>query len=120
MSFTIEGIIYVIAISLQLAGAELLILNYWSKPIEKLKKEEIDKGIHFDGDAVFLGYRPENEITKNILLNRWAFIMIAIGYLVGIFGDLHNCSKWIALLGVVLISIVLAWTANSISTKIKE
>lgn len=119
MSFTIEGTIYVLAISLQLAGAELLILNYWSKPIESLKKEEIKKGIHFDGDTVFLGYRSENEITNNILLNRWAFIMIAVGYLVGIFGDLQNCSKWIALLGVVVLSVVLAWITNNITIKLK-
>ena len=32
---TIAGWIYILAVSLQLAGAELLIWNYWSKPIKR-------------------------------------------------------------------------------------
>lgn len=120
MSITIEGIIYIIAISLQLAGAELLIMNYWSKPIEKLKKEELEKEVHVDEETLFLGGRSENEIMKNIWLNRFAFLMIAFGYVVGIFGDLQNCNKWIVVTGVVVLSIIFALALNSISEKLKR
>lgn len=120
MTMTTEGIIYIVAISLQLAGAELLIMNYWSKPIEKLKKEELDKEVHIDGGTLFLGGRSENEIMKNIWLNRFAFLMIAFGYVVGIFGDLSNCSKWIVLLNIVLLSVVLASIAYNISAKLNR
>ena len=69
MILTLEGIIYILAISLQLAGAELLIMNYWRKPAEKLKKEELNRETHFDRKMVLLGSRSENKILKNILLN---------------------------------------------------
>lgn len=117
MLITIPGVVYIIAISLQLAGAELLIMNYWSKPISKLRKEELDKETHVDGEALVLGGRSENEIEQNIWLNRFAFLMIAIGYIVGIFGDLQNCCKWFVAFWVLVVSVIFACVSNVVATR---
>ena len=46
--------------------------------------------------------------------------MIAIGYIVGIFGDLQNCNKWIVVLGVAVLSILWSFAMNYISEKLKN
>ena len=46
--------------------------------------------------------------------------MIAIGYIVGIFGDLQNCTKWIVVLGVAVLSILWSFAMNYISEKLKN
>ena len=69
--------------------------------MHELISVSLEKETHVDGEILFLGSKSENEIMKNIWLNRFAFLMIAIGYVVGIFGDLQNCNKGIVLLGIV-------------------
>lgn len=120
---TQEGFIYILAISLQLAGAELLIMSYWSKPIAKLQEEELNKEAHIDGETIVLDSRTKTEIVGNIWLNRFAFLMIAIGYVVGIFGGLQNCCKWFVAFWVLVVSVEMAcvanWAANRICVKRK-
>lgn len=109
---TIAGWIYILSVSLQLAGAELLIWNYWSKPIKQLKSEELDKENHVEGSVLSINSKSEDEIGKNIWLNRFAFVMIALGYVAGIFGDLQNCSRLYVAFCVILLSVLFAYIAE--------
>ena len=114
---TIAGWIYILAVSLQLAGAELLIWNYWSKPIKQLKSEGLDKENHVEGSVLILNSKSEDEIGKNIWLNRFAFVMIALGYVAGIFGDLQNCSRLCVALCVIVLSVLFAYIAEKVAKR---
>ena len=114
---TVEGLIYIFAIAFQLAGAELLIMNYWGKPISILKKQELDKETHVEEETLVLRCETESEIVSNIRLNRIAFIMIAIGYVVGIFGDVQNSCKWFVAICVIILSVLLALAGNKIAER---
>lgn len=120
MLITTEGAIYVIAIALQLAGAELLIMSYWSKPLRKLKEEALRKESHYEDEGcLFIGTRTESEIVENILLNRFAFLMIALGYVIGIFGDVQNSCKWVVAVCVIILSVMIAFVVNKVANGIK-
>ena len=110
-----EGFIYIVAIAFQLAGAELLIMNYWGKPINILKKQELDKETHPEEETLVIECRTEPEIVSNIRLNRAAFIMIAIGYLVGVFGDVQDSCKWFVVACVIVLSVLLAFVGNKMA-----
>lgn len=114
---TIVGWIYILAVSLLLACAELLILNYWRKPINQLKSEELNKENHVEGNALVLNSKSEYEIGKNILLNRFAFVMIALGYVFGIIGDLQNCCRLCVALCVIVLSLLFAYIAEKVAKR---
>ena len=120
MSIAIEGIIYIVAIAFQVAGAELLIMNYWGKPISILKKQELDKETHVEGETLVEECRTESDIVRNICLNRTAFIMIAIGYLVGIFGDVQDSCKWFVAICVFVLSVLLALVGNKLAKRKRQ
>lgn len=116
MVITAEGVVYIVAIALQLAGAELLIMSYWGKPISVLKKQELQKQTHFEGEeCLFIGTKTEPDIVENIWLNRFAFLMIAIGYVLGIFGDVQNSCKWLVAICVIVLSVMVAMVANKVA-----
>ena len=114
---TIAGWIYILAVSLQLAGAELLIWNYWSKPIKQLKREELSKENHVEGSVLIINSKSEDKIAKNIWLNRFAFVMIVLGYVAGIFGDLQNCSRLCVALCVIVLSVLFAYIAEKVAKR---
>lgn len=114
---TIAGWIYILSVSLQLAGAELLIWNYWSKPIKQLKSEELSKENHVEGSVLIINSKSEDEIGKNIWLNRFAFVMIALGYVAGIFGDLQNCSRLCVAFCVIVLSVLFAYIAEKVTKR---
>ena len=114
---TIAGWIYILAVSLQLAGAELLIWNYWSKPIKQLKREELSKENHVEGSVLIINSKSEDKIAKNIWLNRFAFVMIVLGYVAGIFGDLQNCSRLCIALYVIVLSVLFAYIAEKVTKR---
>lgn len=109
----------IIAVALQLAGAELLIWNYWSKPIKQLKSEEMDEENHVKGSVIIINSKSEDEIGKNILLNRFAFVMIAFVYVAGIFGDLKDCCRFYVALCVIILSVLFAYIAEKVTKKEK-
>lgn len=116
---TIAGWIYILAVSLQLAGAELLIWNYWSKPIKQLKSEELSKENHVEGSVLIINSKSEDEIGENIWLNRFAFVMIALGYVAGIFEDLQNCSRLCVAFCEIVLSVLVEYIVEKVAKKSK-
>lgn len=111
-------LVYILASSLQLAGAELLIVNYWRLPLKQLVEIELNKQPHVKDESTFcLGGENEPEISRNILLNRFAFVFIALGYLFGVFGDMQDYCRWFVAFWVLVISVMITLSTNYVVGK---
>lgn len=117
--FTCETWIYILAISLQVAGAICLIINYWGNVKEKVIMTyyaggEIPKAQ--DNNMVRLKRERLQSCAKDIYMNRFAFICIAIGYGLGLYGEItENTNKLNALLAIILFCILIICIGCSIS-----
>ena len=82
-------LIYVVAISLQLAGAVLLINKYWEKKLQKQVDALWLKQNHMTGKTIHIGdAAPTNvEYALEVILSRIAFVYLALGYLLGVCGE---------------------------------
>ena len=101
--------IYVIAISLQLAGALLLLVNATSTKRDNLIKSFAKSRIIYrDGDTKELSYNVDafKGLYRNIYLNKFAFAYISLGYFIGIFGDISAASKIIVLFCVAVVAFI--------------
>jgi hypothetical protein len=100
---------YVLAISFQLAGALLLIVRYWFKSVESQLAVVESKRTHMIGEMLYLGKTQpdDSELVEEIWINRLAFVYIALGYFLGIWGDpLDTCKCKVALLAIFIASIL--------------
>lgn len=104
-----QNIVYILAISLQMAGALLLIISFWGKTRQRI----IDG--YFSGHV--LGWIEDDDcvtITRDDLIscvcriydNRAAFVFIAIGYVLGVLSNSYSCNKWIMALCVIISSVL--------------
>lgn len=98
-------VIYIIAISLQLAGAVILIINYCRNTHDQI----IDR--YFPGsnlverdkkDNIVLEKERVQEVVREIYMNRCAFGYIGAGYIVGIYGEAGKMNKCIISLLVII------------------
>ena len=117
---SLAEVVYVFAISFQLSGAVLLIFQFWGIRIKKGIEENKRNETHVENETLFIGKTQPTpfEYTKNIWLNRFAFILIAIGYLLGVFGSIENYSKWFILLYIALLSTFIVSLFYFISKKL--
>lgn len=115
-------ILYIIAISTQLSGAILLIVQFWSIRIRKGIEENKKKETHVeDGNLILAKTQPTPfEYTNNVWHNRFAFILIALGYLVGIFGSIENTSKIKIMIWVIISSVILVTFLVLIAKKLAK
>lgn len=106
---SISEYLYIFSICLQVAGAEILILNYWKMPsASKLAKKELESKYDFGDIDEEDDSKDYFEEIKTILINRIAFIKIALGYLIGIFGNLNdNTNRGCIFLIVLVISFLI-------------
>ena len=123
----IYEVIYIIAISLQLAGALVLIRSFGKLKLTestKVASVENEPNMHWsrleDGGIETVTYSAE-ELQKtaiNVLQNRFAFCFIAIGYLLGIFGEVGNkCWDAIAVIAMAFILFILCRFATKAYAK---
>mgnify|MGYP004455942557 CR=1 FL=1 len=110
----ISFICYLGAISFQLAGAVLLLVQYCFKSIESQLKSIAVKRTHLDGSVLYLGETKPNdcELVEEIWSNRLAFLYIALGYFVSIFGDPLDINKLLIALIIAVISSVLVFAGH--------
>lgn len=122
-------ILYIIAISLQFAGAIILVKRF--NPIKarafifKSIEEDKEKGGtdfgEFDEEGQFRIVEKEilQAKAEEIYLNGLAFGYIAIGYVLGIFGEIH-CNKYIIAAFVVALAINGCWDLDMQALRRKE
>ena len=114
--------IYVFSVALQLSGAVLMLIKYSFVNIEKGILEAKKKENHVEDGTLILGNTQPtpSEYAENVWLNRIAFALIALGYLLGVFGvNTGNrlvLFAWILVLSVVITSFF-AVTAKKTDTK---
>lgn len=112
---------YIFAISFQLAGALLLIVRYWFKSVDKQLQSLESRRTHLDlgGEVLNLGETQpsDSEMAEEIWINRLAFAYIAIGYLLGIWGEPRGASKCVITFVVALFVLILVAIGKKISKK---
>lgn len=103
-------IIYILALAFQIAGAVLLIIKFWGNTQNRIIETYYPgTGVASnDGDDnAILEVARIRECVKEIYANRAAFIYIAIGYAISIFGDKGITNNWVILLFVIFTTIAL-------------
>jgi hypothetical protein len=106
----IKMICYIFSISLQIAGALLLIFFLISTKRENIIRNFFGRGIILkNGNTKEIIYNKEAflEEYRNAYLNKCSFIYIAVGYVLGIFGELKPECKLVAFFMVVLLSMLI-------------
>ena len=122
--FTDVTWVYIVSISLQVAGAICLIMNYWGNVKEKVILSyyvggEIPKAQ--DNNMVLLKKEKLQSCAKDIYMNRFSFICIIIGYGIGLFGNITDGSnKLHVLLAICLFCIILTCLGRSSSSLISK
>ena len=105
-----NDILYVLGISLQLAGAVLLLIKYCFTPSKRLLKDLDKKKAKYSEKSARVTM-PENPTDKEFMyeiwLSRWAFIFIAAGYPIGVLGELESLCRCCATLLVITFAAVL-------------
>lgn len=120
LNLTIWEWIYVFSVALQLSGAVLLLIKYSFVSIEKGILENKKKEPHVEGQTLIMGSTQPtaSEYAENVWLNRIAFALIALGYLLGVFGA--NTGKKIVLCAWILILSMVLTTLFAIIAKKKS
>lgn len=122
--FTCETWIYILSISLQIAGAVCLIINYWGNVEKKViliyyAGREIPKAQ--DNNKVLLKKDRLQSYAKYIYMNRFSFICIIIGYGINLFGNITDgSSKLYILLVISLFCIAFTYTGQKLSSLISK
>lgn len=103
-------IIYCLAIAFQLAGAlVLLVYGVSTKRTDILSSFSDNNFISLDGDTKELNDLsiPLKSKFKQAFLNKSAFICLAIGYLLGVFGNIDETERFSSLLIIIVFTILI-------------
>lgn len=106
----IAKMIYVISISLQLAGSLLLMMNALSTNRKKVIQRFAGKGIiSRDNDTKKINYNTLafKEIYKEAYLTKISFSFIAIGYFLSVFGSIENINKIYLVVYIVIVTMII-------------
>jgi len=120
----IKALVYIFAISFQVAGAMILLLFTLStKRLEIIKRFSGTGMIFRNGDNGELSYN-ENEFVNTFregYLNKFAITYIAIGYFLGVFGEIGQNNKvLIAFCVITFTAIILMLTCYSVERFLKK
>lgn len=103
-------LIYLLSLSLQVSGALILIVFCWGNTERRVLNTifSANANVHReDDDTVIISREKLIRAHKNVLLNRTAFILIAIGYLLSLFGTNEAVGTWTGLMIVLVASVIL-------------
>ncbi len=110
--------IYILSIAFQVAGALLLMINSLSTKREKVIKRFASSKIIFrHNNTGEISYNEEalRDEYRNAYLNKLAFSYIAVGYIIGVFGEIGDGSRvCIALLIIGIASVIIGASYLSI------
>lgn len=113
-----ETWVYMISIAFQLSGAILLIIKYWCSSAKNQLTRIQNKRTHDEGGGVLIlgDSLPSNqEFIEELWLSRIAFLYIAVGYIVGIWGNVESTNKYFATLMIIIMSCLLVIAGKGIS-----
>ena len=120
---TLGVAIYVLSLAFQVAGAVLLIIRYWGRTKERIIEE------YFPGSNI-IGRDEDNNVrlektkvqkcAQTIYDNRMAFVFIAIGYILSIFGTTNGACQYCLLAVLVMSTIVIILLEKGISIVVSK
>ena len=120
---TFEVAAYILSLALQVAGAIMLIIKYWGRTQERII-EEYFPGSNIIGrdeeNNVRLEKRKVQKCAQIIYHNRMAFIFIAIGYGLSVFGEASGVCRWRMALYIVLCTIIIILLESVVSVAISK
>lgn len=90
---------YMISIAFQLSGAILLIIKYWfGSAKDQLTHIQNKRTRDEGGGNIIMGdsLPSDQEFIEELWLSRIAFLYIAVGYMIGIWGNVDNINKCFA------------------------
>lgn len=96
-----EQLIYLLSLALQVSGALILIVFYWGNTEHRVLNTIYTGGSFVnreEDDTVIINKERFFAAHKEVLLNRNAFIYIAAGYLLSIFGKSDGTCSWRSLI----------------------
>lgn len=105
-----EQLIYLLSLSLQVSGALILILFCWGNTERRVLNTiySATSTIHREDDnTVIISKDKLYKAHKEVLLNRNAFIFIAVGYLLSLFGTSDGFCRWSGFAIVLVVSAAL-------------
>jgi len=112
--------LYIVAISFQLTGALLLIIRYWFSSIKKEIHIAEEKETRVENNMLILGQTQPSpsEIRENIWLNRFAFICLLVGYLIGVWGESSKTNRWGSFIFIIIFTGILTVSLWLIARKL--
>ena len=113
-----EVAMYILSLALQVAGAVLLIIKYFGKTKDRIIDEYFPGSNIIERDKAnkaTLCKEKVQECVKRIYDNRMAFVFIAIGYVLSLFGATNNACKICLFLYLVIFTVVIILIEKSIS-----
>lgn len=120
---TLEVITYILSLALQVAGAILLIIKYWGRTQERII-EEYFPGSNIikrdDENNVHLEKKKVQKCAQTIYHNRMAFVFIAIGYGLSVFGATSGVCPWCLALYIALCTIVIVILERVVSIVVSK
>lgn len=110
---------YLSAIAFQLSGALLLIIKYWFKSVDKQLAQLEHKRTHIEGETLHIekSLPANNELVEEIWINRFAFLYLAVGYVISIWGNTNDECRLMSAFLVLIITIILVVTGKRIAHK---
>lgn len=112
-----ELFFYIFSISLQLAGALLLMIFSFSTKREKVIKRFCNKDIINQDENMEISYNEEEfkNTFKIAYLSKFSFCYIALGYIIGVLGTRELASKFTTILEIIICTILLMLCAYGIT-----
>ncbi len=109
--------IYAISIALQLSGAVLLIIKYWFGSSKDQLASIQRKRTHIENETIVIGDTgpSDQEFIEELWICRIAFLYIATGYIVGIWGNIESTNRYCLALLIAFISCILVIAGKVIS-----
>lgn len=114
-----EVLMYIFSLAFQIAGAVLLIIKFWGNTYNRIIETYYPGAGIADNDGDYnaiLDVDRVRECAKEIYGNRAAFIYIAIGYVVSIFGEKQDVDDWLLLIFVIEVTIFLIMAERIFAT----
>lgn len=103
-------LVFLISVALQVSGALILILFCWGNTERRILNTIYPANSNIcreEDNTVIISREKLIRAYKNVLLNRTAFILIGLGYLLSLFGSNDGMCAWKGLVIVVIASVVI-------------
>ena len=118
-----EIMLYEITIGLQVAGAVILLLKYFSNTYKSILQEYFSDGepaIRDDDDNIILKKSKIQKSARTVYTYRISFLLIVVGYILNVFGQKNDdmLTSFFTILVWTIVALFTGWVIPCIGAKI--